>query len=186
MTESQPLEEAADPAEPQYTKGFTWWRGIAIVAVVTMILYWTWIFSGAPAKNNPDRLQDRTYVADIRKLCKAMNEDIARLPNAADLETQTQRADVLDDANDIVAGFVDKLEAGAPRTGDASVSVNGWIEDWKKYLANREDYAGRLRTEQNAQLLLDRSELGDSVDKTIQIFTQVNAIPECDTPGDVG
>jgi hypothetical protein len=48
------------------------------------------------------------------------------------------------------------------------------------------DYAKRLRTEPNAQLLLDRSELGDSVDKTIQIFSQVNEIPSCDTPGDVG
>ena len=66
------------------------------------------------------------------------------------------------------------------------MSISGWIGDWKKYLANREDYAERLRTEPNAQLLLDRSKLGDSVDKTIQIFSQVNEIPSCDTPGDVG
>lgn len=66
------------------------------------------------------------------------------------------------------------------------MSIEGWIGDWRKYLANREDYAKRLRTEPNAQLLLDRSKLGDSVDKTIQIFSQVNEIPSCDTPGDVG
>ena len=62
-----------------------------------------------------------------------------------------------------------------------------WIADWKTYLANREDYADRLRTDPNAQLLLDRSTIGaDSVDKAIQIFTQVNEIPACETPGDVG
>ena len=183
MTDTQPAS-ASD--ETPYKKGFTWGRGAAIVAIVTMIMFWTWIFSGAPAKQNPDRLDDPVYVAKLEKQCKALRDGIAELPNAADMSTQAQRADVLDDANELVAGFIDRLEAGAPATGDASVSVKGWIADWKTYLADREDYANRLRTQPNAQLLLDRSTLGDSVDKTIEIFSQVNQIPSCDTPGDVG
>lgn len=183
---SIPAPNTSPNGETPHTKGFTWGRGIAIVAVVSMILYWTWIFSGAPSKDNPDRLRDLAYVETLRDLCEEMNDALAELPNAADLDTQVERADVLDDANVLVGSFVDDLETGAPKAGDASISVNGWIEDWKKYLANREVYAQRLRTEPNAQLLLDRSEIGDSVDKTIQIFTQVNEIPECDTPGDVG
>lgn len=159
---------------------------MAIVAVVTMILYWTWIFSGAPAKDNPDRLQDRAYAARLEDQCQGLRDGLEKLPNAADLSTPAARADVLDRANVLVGKFIDELEAGAPTSGDASVSIEGWIGDWRKYLANREDYAKRLRTEPNAQLLLDRSKLGDSVDKTIQIFSQVNEIPSCDTPGDVG
>lgn len=172
--------------EGPYRMGFTWGRGLAIAAVVAMVIFWIWIFSGAPAKQNPDRLKDRAYAAELEDRCQALRDDLDDLPNAADLSTQAQRADVLDDANVLVGEFIDDLEAGAPRTGDAAITVEGWIGDWKTYLANREDYATRLRTEPNAQLLLDRSELGDSVDKTIQIFSQVNEIPACDTPGDVG
>lgn len=187
MTDASPPEQASAPEdEAPYTKGFTWGRGLAIVAVVTMIIFWIWIFSGGPAKSNPDRLKDRAYASELEDQCQALRDDIAKLPNAAELTTPDERADVLEKANELVEDFIDELEAGAPPTGDASVSVGGWIRDWKKYLANREDYAERLRTEPNAQLLLDRSDLGDSVDKTIQIFSQVNQIPACSTPGDVG
>jgi hypothetical protein len=167
--------------------GFTWGRGLAIVAVVAMVIFWVWIFSGAPAKQNPDRLQDRAYVAKLEDRCQALRDDLAELPNAANLKTQAQRADVLDDANVLVGEFIDDIAAGAPTSGDAGASMKGWITDWRTYLANREDYAERLRTQPNAQLLLDRSTIGtDSVDKAIQIFTQVNEIPACETPGDVG
>ena len=100
MVDVQAPEQPSGPNDEElpYRMGFTWPRGLAIAAVVAMIIFWIWIFSGAPAKDNPDR----------------------------------------------------------------------------------------LRTDSNAQLLLDRSPLGDSVDKAIQIFTQVNEIPVCDTPGDVG
>ncbi|WP_421120142.1 hypothetical protein ACE2AJ_02015 [Aquihabitans daechungensis] len=178
---SSPNEE-----EGPYRMGLTWGRGLAIGAVVLMIIFWVWIFSGAPAKDNPDRIRDEAYLTELEDQCQGLRDDLDELPNAADLDTAAQRADVLDDANVLVGGFIEELEAGAPTSGDAAVTMEGWITDWKTYLANREDYAERLRTDPGAQLLLDRSKLGDSVDKTIQIFTQVNEIPACETPGDVG
>lgn len=180
----QPLPNEEDGP---YRMGFTWGRGLAIGAVVAMVVFWIWIFSGAPAKQNPDKLQDEAYVSQLEDQCQALRDDLDDLPNAADLDTAAQRADVLDDANVLVAGFIDEVEAGAPTSGDAGVTMEGWITDWRTYLANREDYADRLRTDSGAQLLLDRSTIGtDSVDKAIQIFTQVNEIPACETPGDVG
>jgi len=167
--------------------GLTWGRGLAIGAVVLMIIFWVWIFSGAPAKDNPDRIRDEAYLSKLEDQCQGLRDDLAELPNAADLTTAAQRADVLDDANVLVGQFIDELEAGVPTSGDAAVTMEGWVADWKTYLLNREDYAKRLRTDPGAQLLLDRSTIGtDSVDKAIQIFTQVNEIPACETPGDVG
>ena len=188
MVDVRAHKQPSSPTEDEgpYRMGFTWGRGLAIGAVVAMVIFWIWIFSGAPAKDNPDKLQDAAYVAELEDRCQALRDDLDELPNAADLETAAQRADVLDDANVLVAGFIDDLQAGAPTTGDAATSVKGWIGDWETYLANREDYADRLRTDSSAQLLLDRSPLGDSVDKAIQIFSQVNEIPACETPGDVG
>jgi hypothetical protein len=53
-------------------------------------------------------------------------------------------------------------------------------------VANRRDYADRLRVDPEARLLLDQSLGGDSVDKPIEIFADVNDMPTCATPGDVG
>lgn len=177
------------PPEPErdVPMGFTWGRGLAIVAVVSMIIFWIWIFSGAAKKDNPDYLQDRTYVASLVEQCQGLRDQLDKLPNAADMTSQDERADVLDDANVLVGQFIDDVAASAPTSGGAAKSMKGWLTDWRTYLGDREDYAKRLRTEDNAQLLLTKSTIGaDSVDKAIQIFTQVNDIPECDTPGDVG
>ncbi|MGN6693026.1 MAG: hypothetical protein ACTHN0_02520 [Aquihabitans sp.] len=176
----------APEGDGPYRMGFTWGRGLAIGAVVTMIIFWIWIFSGAPKKDNPDYLQDRTYAAALEDQCQGLRDQLAKLPNAADMTSQDERADVLDDANVLVGEFIDDVAAGVPKSGDAAVSMEGWLADWRIYLSDREDYAERLRTQPNAQMLVSPSKLGDSVDKTIQIFTQVNDIPACDTPGDVG
>lgn len=182
-----PRKQPAAPEEDgPYRMGFTWGRGLAIGAFVAMILFWIWAFSGVAGRKNPDYLTDRTYVAKLEAQCQGMLDQLDELPDAADSTSQAQRADVLDDANVIVGRFIDEVEAGAPKDGGAGKSMAGWLTDWRTYLADREDYAERLRTEDNAQMLLSRSKLGDSVDKTIQIFTQVNGIKVCDTPGDVG
>lgn len=168
------------------TRGFPWGRSLAIVAVVTMILFWLWIFSGAPAKDDADRLQDRAYVTRLEDRCQRLRADIEELPSAAGVSSPAERDAALDDANVLVSEFIADLAAGAPSTGDAAVSIAGWRADWEKYLANREDYAKRLRNDTSAQLLLSRSELGDTVDKAIESFSQVNVIPACATPDDIG
>ncbi|HWJ63914.1 MAG TPA: hypothetical protein VNS19_18220 [Acidimicrobiales bacterium] len=188
MVDVRTPKKPSSPSEDEgpYRMGFTWGRGLAIGAVVLMVIFWIWIFSGAAKKDNPDYLQDRTYAGALEDRCQALRDDLDDLPNAAGLDSQAERADVLDDANVLVGRFIDDIEADAPESGDAAITMKGWIADWRIYLSDREDYADRLRTEDNAQMLLSPSKLGDSVDKTIQIFTQVNDIPACDTPGDVG
>ena len=46
-------------SEGPYRMGFTWGRALAIGAVVAMVIFWVWIFSGAPKRTNPDYLEDR-------------------------------------------------------------------------------------------------------------------------------
>lgn len=179
-------QPAPEEGEGPYRMGFTWGRALAIGAVVTMVIFWIWIFSGAPKRDNPDYLQDRAYAEALEAQCQGLRDRLDELPNAAKVTSQAERADVLDDANVLVGEFIDDVEASAPTSGNAAITMKGWIADWRIYLGDREDFAKRLRTEENAQLLLSRSKLGDSADKTIQVFTQVNGIPACETPGDVG
>ena len=87
------------PAAPEddgpYRMGFTWGRALAIGAVVTMIIFWIWIFSGAPKRDNPDYLQDREYAEALEDRCQGLRDELAELPNAADLDSQAARAEVL-------------------------------------------------------------------------------------------
>lgn len=93
---------------------------------------------------------------------------------------------MLDQANVLLSAMVDDLEADAPRTGDDASSVKGWLKDWRTYISNREDYAAQLRIDKNARFLLDANEAGDPVDRPIEIFADLNEMPDCATPGDVG
>jgi hypothetical protein len=161
-------------------------RVAAVVAVLAIVVFWAWVFSGAPKKDNPDLLDDRAYAAQLEERCQQLRDDLQALPSAVDLDDVTQRVAVLDDANAVVDAFLDDLEASAPTEGPDATAVEGWLGDWRTYLANREDYANRLLEDDGARLLLDESPLGDPVDKTIEVFADVNAIPACATPGDVG
>jgi hypothetical protein len=167
-------------------RGWTPARIAAVVVGLAIALFWIWIFSGAPAKDNPDQLDDPSYVRALEARCVDLRADIAGLPLPEETPTAPERAAVIAEANTLIATFIDDVEAGAPTDGDDAISMAGWLTDWKLYLANREDYVERLNEDASARLLLDESELGDSVDKTIQIFAEINRIPDCATPGDAG
>jgi hypothetical protein len=167
-------------------RGWTPARIAAVVVGLAIALFWIWIFSGAPAKDNPDQLDDPSYVSALEARCVDLRADIAELPLPEETPTAPERAAVIAEANALIATFIDDVEADAPTEGDDAISMAGWLTDWKLYLANREDYVERLNEDASARLLLDESELGDSVDKTIQIFAEINRIPDCATPGDAG
>lgn len=161
-------------------------RVLVVVVILTMVGFWAWIFAGGPSRDNPDLLDDRAFVERTHARCQQLRADLRELPNAELLDTPTERADVLDDATAMVADMVANIATDAPAEGADATSVRGWITDWRIYVDNRSTYAERLRSDPDARLLLDESELGDSVDRTIEVFADVNDMPDCATPGDVG
>src|SRR5690606_26277479 len=120
-------------------------------------VFWAVVFLGIPKKENPDRLDDRAFVERTSQRCDALLEDLSALPNGAFIEDHVERAAVLDQATDLVEAMVDDIEADAPKTGDDAISLNGWIGDWRTYIANRRDYADRLGDDPEARLYLDES-----------------------------
>ena len=179
-----PEREVDEPLAMTWSAG----RVAGVIAAVAMLLFWIWILSGAPKRMNPDHLADEAFLARAEARCLELREDIGALPAAADIATATERAEVLDEANDLLADMIDDLETTAPTEGDDAKIVAGWLSDYRIYLADREAYADALRTDPDAQLILTENDrLSDGVDKTIQVFTtDANDLDACDTPGDVG
>lgn len=180
-----PPADAASSPDPA-PSGWSIPRIAAVMAALAIALFWLWIFSGAPAKENPDRLQDEAYVTRLEQRCQQLRQEIGSLPRPRETPIAADRAAVIEEANARIAEFIDDVAAGAPAEGDAAISMAGWIADWRTYLEDREEYAERLLSDEAARLNLSASPLGDGVDKTILIFAQVNGIPDCATPGDVG
>lgn len=163
-------------------------RVLIVLVVLALVLFWIWIFAGGPVKANPDRLDDRRFAARTEERCKALITELNELPGAGDFKNAEQRADTLDRANVLVTTMVDEIEADAPTTGDDAVRIEGWLKDWRRYLADRERYAEALRTDPDAKLTITvNPDLKDGVDQTIQIFAHdANGMDSCVTPGDVG
>jgi hypothetical protein len=156
-----------------------------VVTVLALVGFWIWILSGAPSKNNPDRVDDRTLMTTTRNRCKQALKAIDALPPAAETRTAVARAAVVDEATTILDQLIDRIEADAPRTGDDAVRFRGWIRDWRTYLTDRREYTRQLRRDPGARLLLDVNKAGDSVDRAITNFADINDSPSCEAPGDV-
>ena len=177
-----------DPEDVELARSFRFRAGrvAMVVAILLMVGFWAWVFAGGPSKANPDRVQDRAFISRTAKRCDVLRDRLAKLPNAAALKVASERADVLDQANVEVTQTVTAIDKDAPRAGSDAKVVDGWLGDWKTYLQDRRNYAAELRVNPNAQFVVSESKLKAGVDDTIQTFADVNAMPQCATPGDVG
>ena len=178
-------DPGADP-DDEVTSGWSVGRVLGVVAALAMVLFWIWILAGGPDRKNPDYLDDRAFAKRTQQRCAAMLRQLDRLPAAADSKTPDERADVIVEATDEIRAMVDDIEADAPKTGDDHTRITGWLKEYRVWLDDRDDYARRLRQDARAQFLIDTNPAGDSVDRSVTNFADINNIPECDTPGDVG
>ncbi|MCB1038121.1 MAG: hypothetical protein R2701_05735 [Acidimicrobiales bacterium] len=181
-------EADADDTPDGEPLAMTWSVGrvAAVVTLLAMIAFWAWVFSGAPKRSNPDYLHDREYASALEDRCQQLRDDLDTLPAAPELPDRDERADVLVQANAMVGDFIDDVAAAAPTEGSAGTAMEGWLADWRTYLADREAYVEQLRTTTDDRFYVTKSPLGRQVDETIEVFAEINGIPTCATPGDVG
>ena len=71
-----------------------------------------------------------------------------------------------------------------PATSDAKWS-NPWIDDWEIHLADRRDFADRLRTKGRSQEFLETVKYDTQISKSLDHYADINKMLSCQTPGDV-
>ena len=64
--------------------------------------------------------------------------------------------------------------------------MQGWVSDWRTWIQDRRRYTAALRADPRAQFLVSTNQAGDSIDRPIKNFADINDIPECAPPLDVG
>jgi hypothetical protein len=176
---------AGDPPRPP--RRVTVGRVVVVVLVAGMLAMWgyvAYLAFGPGRADPPDRVDDPAFAVAAEARCRQALADVAQLPPASATPEPAPRAEVLEAANATFAAMLDDLDLLVP-AGDDGRIVELWLEDWRTYLGDREDYAARLRTEGDTRLYVTEGPGGRHITTQIDHFAEDNDIPACSTPLDV-
>lgn len=161
--------------------------GIAGIALVVLFaVFWIgatiWFFGD----ENPDRLEDRDWVADAEARCAEARDELEQLPQARDARDLADRADQIEAATAVLADMTADLAATAPG-GDDGELVALWLGSWAVYLDNRLAHADALRAGEDRQFRVSVDpERSEGVDALLDAFADRNRMPSCGDPLDIG
>ena len=159
---------------------------IGIAAIVLFAVFWIgatiWFFGD----ENPDRLEDREWVADAEARCAAARDELDRLPQARDAADLANRAAQIEISTAVLAVMTADLGASAPEGEDGEL-VGLWLESWDQYLKDRLTHAKALRAGEDRQFRVTADpRRGDGVDALLDAFADRNRMPSCGDPLDIG
>ncbi len=166
---------------------FRWTAGSVglLVAVILIALMWAYILSPFSKHGDPPTtLKDTTFTAAAEQACTTAEADIAKLPKAETAESPEQRAEVLTEANAIVADLVQSLRAIEPKVEQDRQFTDQWLADWDSYLASRQAYAQLLAAGKDERLAV-QAEGGHPITERMDGFALLNNMPSCQVPLDV-
>ena len=159
---------------------------LVTTAVLVLVVGWLYIlFFYRPAKQI-DELTDRTFPVAAEEICAAAMKKVDALPIASMAANPKERGDTVAAANAELAAMVDRLSDIQP-TGDApeDKGVREWVADWDQHVEDRVVYAKELQAGEDARFL-ESTKGARQLSRAIDAFAQVNKMPACETPQDVG
>lgn len=156
-----------------------------VVVVLAVVLMWIWIFSGAARKANPDHIDDRAWAAGAEEACAATQERIDDRSASAGRQDADARADAIDASSDDVEALLADLRDPLPDSASDRSVVEPWLDDYAQLVEDRRTYADAIRVNPDARFLTTEK-FGDPLDRVVQTFAEVNDMPSCVPPGDVG
>jgi len=159
---------------------------IGVAAIVLFAVFWIgatiWFFG----EENPDRLDDREWVADAEARCAETRDELDLLPQARDAANMADRAAQIEASTAVLAEMTADLAASAPG-GDDGELVALWLGSWEVYLGDRLAHADALRAGEDRQFRVTVDpERGDGVDALLDAFALRNRMPSCGDPLDIG
>lgn len=187
MPEPAPVEVAEFEPTETNVDGHRRMHPVVRVLLVLFLLasaaVWAYGLWG-PRQDPPGTLDDPAFGRAGEPVCATVVAQIDELPPAHRTTDHVERAAVVTQANALIADQLADLAALAPTTGEDARRVGDWLADWDTYLADRQDYATRLRDDPDARML-ETVKGGDHISQALEFFAQINAMASCAPPGDV-
>lgn len=180
-TAARPDADGDAPERP----GRSLWTYLGVGVVLAVILMWGWIFSGAPKKVNPDRLDDRVWAERAEETCRATMEEIDARSSTSSDQSRDERGDAIDTSSDDLEAMLARLADPLPDSEADRDVVGPWLDDWASLIEDRRAYADAVREDPDARFLTSEK-FNDGLDDVIGTFAEVNDMPSCAPAGDVG
>ncbi|HSB85692.1 MAG TPA: hypothetical protein VLD86_05255 [Ilumatobacteraceae bacterium] len=180
-----------EPAlEPECTPR-RWVKMVLAAICAGLAAMWVYAFVFAP-KEGVYFVTDKAWRTSAEEICTAATRQREALADTTQgyitdptHEQMLQRADIVDQATDILEGMINDIEV-LPLSGDKDRQrVAVFVKYYRVIIGDRRAYTTRLRNfqlEPYRETLVDRS----PVTNTVTDFTTGNAIPHCMPPGELG
>lgn len=166
-----------------------WSRGarFQVVLLVVNIAFWLALLGwtlGADRSDPPDRLDDPAFAAAAEPRCAATVARIEALGLPTEVASPLERAELVDEENQLLRAMVDELDALDRPGGEEGEWVTSWLADWRTHIADRQAWADDLRVGDD-HVFVETARGNEHVSKVIDNFAEVNGMDSCATPGDV-
>ena len=185
---------ATTTPNPQLRPGRTWVKvllGILLALTASMWIYYFFFAS----EQGVYQLEDETWRLQAKPICQAAQDERAALEDTSEgyienptLEQMQQRADIVDQATDIVEQMLNDIVAIPVATENDQIRMGVFEENYRIILEDRRRYTASLR----AGELVAYTETvvgGGPVSNVVTDFTagvKGNDVPECSPPGELG
>lgn len=188
------MTATATTPNPQLKPGRTWVKALLAVLLLLTASMWVYYFFFA-SEQGVYQLEDENWRLQAKPICQAAQDERAQLADTDEgyienptVEQMRQRADIVDQATDIVEQMLNDIVAIPVATENDQIRMDVFEENYRIILEDRRRYTASLR----AGELVPYTETvvgGGPVSNVVTDFTagvKGNDVPECSPPGELG
>jgi hypothetical protein len=141
------------------------------------------------SKESVNRFGDEEWAARAQARCETTEQrlrdlaDLRRL-DAVGVEALSMRADIVDRATDELTSMLDDITRTYPVDDKGRAILPLWEDEYRRYLADRRDYADDLRSGDNSPFAESTFE-NLPLSERLGTFARDNRMPSCAPPMDL-
>jgi hypothetical protein len=170
------------------------WRRRAVRTLLTVIslgiaVFWVWALFFPQTKQSIAKLDDEQWSQRADGICREANvardelSDLRRIDDVGE-GALTTRADIIDQATDIIENMLNNVVAQRPEAASDISLMETWAGYYREWISDRRIYADVLREGRNPPFGEAMVE-GAPISKYINDFTVANRMKSCSAPTDL-
>lgn len=166
-----------------------WVRAVLAVVTLSIVAFWVWALFFPPTKQSVAKVSDDQWSARAEEICHEANlerdqlADLRRVDEAG-VDALAERADLIDQATDIVERMVTDVMAEPLATVEDRQIAKRWQDMYTTLIADRRLYTVGVRGGENgafAESAIDGMPISDFIND----FTVANRMKSCSAPLDL-
>lgn len=168
--------------------GRTWVKVLLGFVCLGLVGMWVYAFFFA-SKESVSRVDDLSWSQRAEQICAEANVARGELIDTRRIDevgegALAERADIVDQATEIVETMIDDVVAVQPSGVDDKALVETWERFYRQLIQDRRNYTETLRAGDNDPFA-ETAEDGAPISEWINDFTIANEMQECSAPLDL-